>query len=152
MTDGTVEKYSYSVDLRAFASSSYDETLATLNFDIIVCETEVISPISVTPISVVLDIGPTAQQDRRDLNTFFTTSDNYCPAINFYAKNDVQSSISTASNPTIDQLDNYRVENNEIVMYPEDEGNYSFFVYGESVTGKFAIQPVDLTVRCVAGS
>jgi hypothetical protein len=81
LTDGTIEKYSYSVDLKAFASEGFDETLATLNFDIIVCETEVLSPSSADPIEVVLDIGPTAQEDRRDLNNFFTTSDDYCPAI-----------------------------------------------------------------------
>jgi hypothetical protein len=96
LTDGTIEKFSYTVDLKAFASALNDITVATLNFDIIVCENEVISPISADPIEVVLDIGPTAVEDRRDLNNFFTTSDNYCPAISFYAKNDVQSTVEGA--------------------------------------------------------
>lgn len=91
---------SYSVDLRAFASEGYDDTLATLNFDVIICENEVLSPISASPISVTLDIGPSATQDIRPLINYFTTDDDYCPAINFYAKNDVQASVALASNPT----------------------------------------------------
>jgi hypothetical protein len=153
LTDGTIEKFSYTVDLKAFASALNDITVATLNFDIIVCETEVISPISANPIEVVLDIGPTAVEDRRDLNNFFTTSDNYCPAISFYAKiSNSSPTVEGAANPSLQQLDNYRVEGNEVVMFPQDEGTYQFFIYGESVTGKIGIQEFDLTVQCVQTS
>jgi hypothetical protein len=44
------------------------------------------------------------------------------------------------------------VEGNEVVMFPQDEGFYQFYVYGESVTGKIAIQAFDLTVQCVQSS
>jgi hypothetical protein len=37
-------------------------------------------------------------------------------------------------------------------MFPQDEGTYQFFIYGESVTGKIGIQEFDLTVQCVQSS
>lgn len=37
-------------------------------------------------------------------------------------------------------------------LYPQTEGNYNFFVYAISISGKLITMPVQLTVECVIDS
>jgi hypothetical protein len=149
-TDGTVVYVPYSFAVKAVAEGG-NVNWKLVDANITVCGSETLSLTDDTTYTSTLDIDQAATATEVDLAAMFATDDDYCPP-NVYALFLDDTDYDTATDPSADELLNFNSTDSTMSLFPEAEGEYTFFIYAVTESGVQATRPATLTVQCVASS
>jgi hypothetical protein len=135
--NGTVVMLDYYFAINATADGGAS-AVKQVEFAIVVCGYEVISAAD-EDVNNTLAINVDNSTTGETLADLFTTNDTDCPANSFSLKMDT-STPDIAADPTEAELGNFNftTDGDNLLYTAEDEGQYTFYVLGESVTQKYA--------------
>jgi hypothetical protein len=147
MTDGTVVSNDYSFFIVAKAEGNI-EASKRVDLSIVICGSETVDHDPALTRTWTLDILPTASVLVYNFEDLFSSSDPYCPPINFRT---VMNTLDTQ--PTTIQAANfYLISDTNLGLFPQWAGVYNFYIRGSSITNRVSYAEFTLTVQCVVGS